>query len=184
MESAEPSRLDPDAWVDAAYAMFEEGGVATVRIDPLAKRLGITRGSFYWHFENRAALLRAILDRWVERETERAIEANEKGGGPADERLLRLLRTCASDDGGLEMGMREWAVGDADARETVRRVDERRIDYMARLAGEAGVPDGEARQRARIAYVAWLGFYTGIAPTPTEQRIADMDQLHRMMLAR
>ena len=82
------------------------------------------------------------------------------------------------------MGVREWAVGDADARETVRRVDERRIDYMARLAGEADVPDGEARQRARIAYVAWLGFYTSIAPTPTEQRIADMDQLHRMMLAR
>ena len=183
MEASGPSHLDSDAWIDAAYEMFEEGGVAAVRIDPLAKRLGITRGSFYWHFKNRAALLRALLDRWVERETERAIQTNEEGGGTAAERLLRLLRTCASDDGRLEMGVREWAAGDADARETVRCVDDRRIAYMERLTREADAPKGETETRARVAYVAWLGLYTGIAPTTVEQRIADMDQLHRMMLS-
>lgn len=183
MEASDPSRLDPDTWVSAAYEMFEEGGVSAVRIDPLAKRLGITRGSFYWHFKNRAALLRALLDRWVEQETERAIEENEQGGGTAADRLLRLLRACASEDGRLEMGMREWAVGDADARETVRRVDDRRIAYMTSLAREAGAPKNVTEARARIAYVAWLGFYTGIAPATTEQRIADVDQLHRMMLS-
>ena len=183
MESLDAARLNADAWVAAAYALFEEGGVAAVRVDPLAKRLGITRGSFYWHFKNRAALLHALLDRWVERETERAIEANEAGGGTAAERLLRLLRTCASDDGRLEMGVREWAVGDARAKETVRQVDERRIAYMTELARKAGAPDSEVEARARIAHVAWLGLYTGIAPTTAEQRIADMDQLHRMMLS-
>ena len=164
--------------------MFEEGGVAAVRVDPLAKQLGITRGSFYWHFKNRAALLRALLDRWVERETERAIEVNEAAGGTAAERLLRLLRTCASDDGRLEMGVREWAVGDATARETVRRVDDRRVAYMGELAREAGAPRDEAEARARIAYAAWLGLYTGITPTTPEQRVADMDQLHRMILSK
>ena len=183
MEQSDAHRLDPDAWLDAAYAMFEEGGVVAVRVDPLAKRLGITRGSFYWHFKNRAALLHALLDRWVERETERAIEVNEAGGGTAAERLLRLLRTCASDDGRLEMSVREWAAGDAAARETVRRVDDRRVAYMGELARKAGAPHDGAEARARIAYVAWLGFYTGIAPTTPEQRITDMGQLHRMMLS-
>ncbi len=163
--------------------MFEEGGVSAVRVDPLAKRLGITRGSFYWHFKNRAALLRALLDRWVEGETEGVIETNEQGGGTASDRLRRLLRTCASEDGRLEMSVREWAAGDADARETVRRVDETRIAYMAELSREAGTPKRDAKARARIAYVAWLGLYTGIAPTTADQRITDMDQLHRMMLS-
>lgn len=182
MVTSNPSHLDPDAWVSAAYEIFEKGGVSAVRVDPLAKRLGITRGSFYWHFKNRAALLRALLDRWVEGETERVIEDNEQGGGTASDRLRRLLRACASEDGRLEMSVREWAVGDADARETVRCVDETRIAYMAELSREAGTPKSDAEARARIAYVAWLGLHTGIAPTTVEQRIADMDQLHRMML--
>ncbi|CAN0605976.1 unnamed protein product, partial [Ectocarpus sp. 12 AP-2014] len=172
------SHLDPNAWISAAYEMFEEGGVSAVQVDPLAKRLGITRGSFYWHFKNRTALLRALLDRWVERETERVIKENEQGGGTAADRLRRLLRACASEDGRLEMGVREWAVGDANARETVRRVDDARIAYMTDLAREAGAPKSVAEARARIAYVAWLGLYTGIAPATTEQRIEDMDQLH------
>lgn len=183
MESSDPPHLDPNAWISAAYEIFEEGGVSAVRVDPLAKRLGITRGSFYWHFKNRAALLRALLDRWVESETERVIEENEQGGGTAADRLQRLLRACASEDGRLEMSVREWAAGDADAREIVRRVDDTRIAYIANLACEAGTPKSDAEARARIAYVAWLGFYTGIAPSTSEQRIADMDQLHRMMLS-
>ncbi len=183
METSDPSHLDPNAWVTAGYEMFQEGGVSAVRVDPLAKRLGITRGSFYWHFENRDALLRALLDRWVESETERVIEENEQGGGTAADRLRRLLRACASEDGRLEMSVREWAAGDADARDIVRRVDDTRIAYMAKLACEAGAPKRDAEARARIAYVAWLGFYTGIAPATTEQRISDMDQLHRMMLS-
>lgn len=183
MEKISADRLDPDAWVKAAYEMFEEGGVGAVRIDPLAKRLGITRGSFYWHFKDRAALIRAVLNRWVELETERTITANEDEGGDASERLLRLLRTCASDDGRLEVGVREWATGDKEAREIIRRMDERRVGYMAALAREAGASEHEAPSRSRLAYLAWLGSYTGIAPAPVEQRLADMDQLHRMVLA-
>ena len=183
MEPSEPQFLDPNAWITAAYEIFEDGGVSAVRVDPLAKRLGITRGSFYWHFKDRAALLRALLDRWVECETERVIEENEQGDGTAADRLRRLLRTCASEDGRLEISVREWAAGDAHAREIVRRVDDTRIAYLTNLICEAGAPKRDAEARARIAYVAWLGFYTGIAPATPEQRISDMDQLHCMMLS-
>ncbi|MCR9195260.1 MAG: TetR/AcrR family transcriptional regulator [Hyphomonas sp.] len=182
MEVSSQSRLGPDAWVDAAYAAFEAGGVSAVRIDRLAKALKITRGSFYWHFKDRRALLQAVLDRWDQSKTEGAITANEDAGGDPSDRLLRLLHTCASDDGKLEIGIRAWASEDEDARQTVERIDERRISYMARLANAAGVPEHVASARARVGYLAWLGSYSGAVPTDVDQRIADMDCLWRMML--
>ena len=182
MEASSHSRLGPEAWVDAAYAAFEAGGVSAVRIDRLAKGLKITRGSFYWHFRGRRALLQAVLDRWDESKTEGAIAANEGAGGEPSDRLLRLLHTCASDDGKLEIGIRAWASQDKDARRTVRRIDERRIAYMAELATASGVAEPIALARARVGYLAWLGSYSGAVPASTDQRIADMDCLWQMML--
>ncbi|MEM9638537.1 MAG: TetR/AcrR family transcriptional regulator, partial [Pseudomonadota bacterium] len=112
MENRKDPRLSPDAWVDAAYAAFEDGGVAAIRVDPLARKLGITRGSFYWHFKDRNALLRAVVGRWQTTSTEQEIDANEAAGGPPAERLLRLLRSCASDDGRFEISIRAWATED------------------------------------------------------------------------
>lgn len=174
--------MGPEAWIDAAYARFREGGVDAVRVDPLAKSLGITRGSFYWHFENRDALLRALLTRWREEETERAISENEAGGGDAGDRLLRLLRTCGADDGRLEMGMRDWAVRDGAARDEVHRIDTRRIAYMTELAEKAGVPPEIAGPRCRVAYLAWLGSYADASITSRDELRTDMDTLWRMVM--
>jgi AcrR family transcriptional regulator len=174
--------LGPAEWIEAAYAAFETGGIKAVRIEPLSKALGVTRGSFYWHFEDRDALLRAILARWSTEQTERVIEKNETLGGDAREKLLRLLKTCASDDGRLEIGIRDWAVDDNVALHEVGRIDDRRINYMADLAVQAGVPMEEAQDRARVAYIAWLGSYFGVTTATKERRLADMDALFRMML--
>lgn len=182
MENRVRSRLGQNAWVDAAYEAFDEGGVDAVRVDRLAKKLGITRGSFYWHFKDRLALLRAVIDRWDAISTEGAIEANEAAGDLPSERLLRLLRTCASDDGRFEIGVRAWANNDAEALRTVERIDERRIAYMARLATEAGVKEDDSLARARVGYLAWLGSYMGAVPTNVNQRLTDMDCLWQMML--
>ena len=182
MEAETHSRLGPDAWVDVAYRAFEDGGVDAVRVDRLTKSLGVTRGSFYWHFKDRAALLHAVLERWDASQTEGTIEANERAGGAAAERLLRLLRTCASDDGRFEMGVRAWAQQDRGARAVVARIDRRRIAYMTNLAVGAGVEEQLAEARARVAYLAWLGSYMDAVPSPDEQRLADMDALWHMML--
>lgn len=182
MEDREDPRLGPDAWVKAAYEAFEAGGVGAVRVDPLARKLGITRGSFYWHFKDRQALLRAVIDRWDKTSTEATIEANEAAGGAPSERLLRLLRTCASDDGRFEIGIRAWANDDEEARRTLQRIDGRRIAYMARLATEAGVEGDDALARARVGYLAWLGSYMDAVPSGTERRLADMDYLWLMLL--
>lgn len=180
----EAERLGPDAWIDAAYGKFREGGVSAVRVDPLAKGLGITRGSFYWHFKDRAALLRAVLQRWREEETERTIAENEAGGGDASARLLRLLHTCSADDGRLEVGMRDWAAQDAAAREEVRQIDTRRIQYMTNLAEDAGIPSQIARARCRVAYLAWLGSYVDTTVMSREELRCDMDVLWQMVMAK
>ncbi|WP_299737444.1 TetR/AcrR family transcriptional regulator [uncultured Roseobacter sp.] len=181
---SDTDRLGPDAWIDAAYAQFQEGGVSAVRIDPLAKHLNITRGSFYWHFKDRAALLRAVLTRWREEETERVIAANEAAGGDAGTRLLRLLHTCSSDDGRLEIGMRDWATQDKGAQNEIRLIDKSRIEYMTSLAEDAGVPSDVARPRCRVAYLAWLGSYSDATATSHQQRQANMDTLWHMVTAK
>jgi AcrR family transcriptional regulator len=182
MEHNGAVRLGPGAWVDAAFEAFEAGGVGAVRVDCLAKSLGITRGSFYWHFKDRGALLQAVIDRWAAERTEGAIKANEHAGGSPSERLLRLLRTCASDDGRFEMGIRAWASNNEQARRTVEHIDERRIAYMASLASEAGLPEKHALARSRVGYLAWLGSYSGAVPTDVDERLSDMDCLWGMLL--
>ena len=184
MEAQTTDRLAPEAWVDAAYAAFQEGGLAAVRVDALAKGLGITRGSFYWHFKDRRALLRAVVDRWSTLETDDLIEANESEGGEPGERLLRLLRTCASDDGRLEIGIRAWASEDDEASRRLQEIDDRRIGYMTQLTTATGVPEDLARSRSRVGYLAWLGSYTGAVPTRMEQRLSDIECLWHMMLDR
>ena len=156
------SRLGPDAWIDAAYKLFETSGIKAVRVDPLSKTLGVTRGSFYWHFEDRDALLRAILKRWSNEQTEQVIEANEAQGGNAGDRLLRLLKTCASDDGRLEMGIRDWAADDAAVtrKDTLRIVDEtahRLYDGPGRRNWNVATTLGSTRAvPGRLCGLAWI----------------------------
>ena len=183
MDADEKDHLNPDAWVDAAYVAFEKGGVGAVRVDRLAKELGITRGSFYWHFENRNALLRAVVEKWAALDTDATIAANDAEGGTPPERLMRLLKTCASDDGALEIGMRAWAREDDAAMQRLLQIDDRRISYLAQLCSESGISETDARLRARVGYLAWLGFYTGTVTTPVEQRLADVECLWSMLLA-
>lgn len=183
MDKSKAERLGPENWVDAAYEVFEREGLGAIRIGPLAMGLGVTRGSFYWHFRDRSALLGAVLSRWGVRETESIISNNERLGGSPSERLARLLEVCASDDGHPELGIREWATGSKDALEAVQEMDARRMEYLTELAHGAGVPLDAATSRARIAYRAWLSLYTGVAPASPKERISDMGELHRMMVS-
>lgn len=182
MESDAALRLTADDWIAAAFAAFEEGGVAAVRVDALAKSLRVTRGSFYWHFKNRADLLKAVLERWDARNTEAAIAQNEATGGAAATRLARLLDMCSADDGRFEIGVRAWAGENAAARSIVERIDRRRTDYMADLLTEHGVPRLDALARAQVAYAAWIGTYIGAVPMPPEKRLETVRCLHDLLI--
>jgi AcrR family transcriptional regulator len=150
-------RLGRADWVAAAMRVLAGSGVEAVRVEPLAKRLGVTKGSFYWHFTGRPALLAAVLAEWERRATLAIIAEVEASGGGAGERLLALFRLALGADGRLDRRVRAWAVDDAAAAAVLRRVDRRRVGYLRRLFAALGFPQAQAGARARLAYSALVG---------------------------
>ena len=153
-----PPQLGGDEWVAAALAAIAEEGVAAATVEGLARRLGVTKGSFYWHFESQAALLAAALAHWEARETESVIEELSSEENPRA-RLERLLRGIHG--GGLTAAV-HVALSSAAAHPLVKpclqRVSERRMEYVEQCLRELGMPRGEARARATLAYAAYVGF--------------------------
>ncbi|RST10274.1 TetR/AcrR family transcriptional regulator [Streptomyces sp. WAC05374] len=151
-------RLTALDWADAALtAMAEGGGLAAVAVEPLAARLGTTKGSFYWHFTGRDALVAAALERWEEVHTERIIQAVEREPDP-ETRLRSLFRTVMGEavDDPLEVSLLADA-GHPGVAGVLRRVTDRRIGYVARLFEELGFPPAAAARRGLMAYTTYLG---------------------------
>jgi AcrR family transcriptional regulator len=150
-------RLNPMDWVRAGLSLLSESGADSVRVEPLAKRLGLTKGSFYWHFADREALLSAMIAEWERAQTFAIIDQVEAGDPDAAGRLERLSTTVGRLDMGLEMAMRAWALLAPKAREAVQRIDATRLRYLQSLIEGAGVPTPHAEARARLLYYALIG---------------------------
>jgi AcrR family transcriptional regulator len=146
--------LDAEAWIDAALAELASHGVDGVRVEVLAKRLGVTKGSFYWHFKDRDALLAMTLERWRRRATLALIEHADRGT-PA-ERLRQILeaplRGRRAQTASVELALRLWGRGDLRARTTLEEVDGLRLSHIAQIFADAGVPADKARAHAVLAY--------------------------------
>lgn len=130
--------LDADSWVEAALTVLAANGVDAVRIEPLAKVLGVTKGSFYWHFKDRSALLAAMLATWRSRATLAIIDRLERGVSRPQDRLRELLAlprkgSRAARGADIEAAMRLWGRTDPGAAATVREIDLQRIDYIKSL---------------------------------------------------
>lgn len=154
---SEPSTLDKRAWTDAALHTLAESGIEGVRIEILARALGVTKGSFYWHFSDRNELLDAVLQEWRRRATLSIIDRLESSHEPPDQRLRRLLRiqfeSRRADFGSdVELSIRLWGRRDARALSVLREVDELRLRYIRGLMEELGVDKAEAAARAILAY--------------------------------
>ena len=153
----ESTRLDAAAWIQAALEVLADQGIDGVRVEPLAKRLGVTKGSFYWHFKDRGALAEAMLDDWRRRATVGIIDRLERDHEPPPVRLERLLRlpfsSPRSERGAdVELSIRLWGRRDPKARAALEEVDTLRLRYMARLLEGCGVPREESEARATLAY--------------------------------
>src|SRR3954463_4474543 len=118
------SRLSVDDWIDAGVEVLAEEGPSGVKIDRLCVRLGVTKGSFYWHFTDLASFLTAVAERWGEgRDARRATFAELESTEP-HERLRRIIAELAdSHDWALERAVREWARTDASVAERVAATD-------------------------------------------------------------
>ncbi|MDR7191619.1 TetR/AcrR family transcriptional regulator [Luteimonas terrae] len=153
-----PSRLSADDWAQAALDLIAETGVQAVAVEPLARRLGVTKGSFYWHFPSRDALLQAALERWENVEQEALFGALEKVPD-ARERLRALFHMVARE---YKSHVIYSALLKAQDRPTVQpvieRVSKRRLDYLTASFRQAGLGREDAQHRARLTYAAYVGF--------------------------
>ena len=151
-------RLCADDWAQAALDLIAEQGVAAVAVEPLARRLGVTKGSFYWHFPSRDALLQAALERWEKVEQETVFGSLEAVSDPR-ERLRALFHLVAHEATSHVIYSELLKALDHPAvAPVINRVSQRRFDYLAASFRQAGLARGDAQHRARLAYAAYVGF--------------------------
>ena len=143
--------LSPEAWADAALDVISEEGLEALNVESLARRLGVTKGSFYWHFSSGSALLRVALARWERRETE-VLRLELAAISEPRARLRRLLWR-----GGDRVLDRLGTSSDPSVQEALRRVRERRTGQLSDCYVELGVEPAAARRRALLAYAAYAG---------------------------
>jgi AcrR family transcriptional regulator len=159
-------RTPRTAWIDAGLRALAAGGPDAVRVEVLARELGVTKGGFYWHFDDRRALLEEVLDGWERLGVDAVIKAVEVGEGDAKAKLRRLfgLATSGAVSGfsgedvlRMDLAVREWARRDEAVGRRMRRVDNRRMDYMRSLFGAFVADPDEVEARCLIAFSLWLG---------------------------
>jgi AcrR family transcriptional regulator len=154
-----PTRTPRSSWIEQGLRALAAGGPDAVRIELLARALGVTRGGFYWHFDDRPALLEEILDTWERESVDEVIERVERGGGNTRAKLRRLSALAASSDQPLriDLAVRDWARREQTVAERLRRVDNRRMDYLRSLFGAFCPDQDEVEARCMVFYSLWIG---------------------------
>ena len=151
-------RLSADDWAQAALDLIAEQGVAAVAVEPLARRLGVTKGSFYWHFPSRDALLQAALERWESVEQEAVFGTLERVPDPR-ERLRALFQMVAHEyQSHVIYSALLKALDHPSVQPVIDRVSKRRLDYLAASFRQTGLVREDALHRARLTYAAYVGF--------------------------
>lgn len=158
---AAPTRTPRSSWIEEGLRALAAGGPDAIRIEPLAQALGVTRGGFYWHFDDRRALLEEILDAWERMSVDEVIERVESGSGDARAKLRRLSGLAASSGEPLriDLAVRDWARREQTVAERLRRVDNRRMDYMRSLFGAICSDEDDVETRCMVFYSLWIGSY-------------------------
>ena len=166
------STLTKDDWLKAAMELLRTRGIGGVRVLPLAKQLGVSRGSFYWHFEDREDLLRCMLEWWDREMTDSVIQFANASRGSAQRRLMAVAEDVVrSQRNRYETAIRTWAEGDKRAAKTLRRVVHKRLDYINSLFREAGFTPAEARARGDLLAVYIMSEDSILADETVETRL-------------
>src|SRR5574343_174440 len=143
------TQLDPERWVDEAIDVLAKEGVTGLRVEVLAKRCGVTKGSFYWHFKDRQALLDAVLLRWQEGRIRDIEKTTSVSPGKERDQLHFAIEVYGA--------VRDRARHDAHAARIVEAVDLYRLDCTRKLFVAAGMSDAEAKSRSLLLYACVFG---------------------------
>ncbi len=157
---APPTRTPRNSWIEEGLRALTAGGPDAVRIEPLAQALGVSKGGFYWHFKDRQALLEEMLDAWECTWVDEVIEAVEAEAEDSRSRLRRLFALAAASGAELlkiELAIRNWARREEAVAERLRRVDNRRMDYMRSLFGAICEDDDDVEARCLLTFSLFIG---------------------------
>ncbi len=154
--------LDREAWIRRALAVVAEDGMDGLRVETLAKKLGVTKGSFYWHFRDRRDLVDAVLETWRDgriRDIRKQTSADPGGELDALRHTIDVYSAAKSRKGiAIEAAIRMWARQDATTAAIVEEVDATRLDCTRQLFVALGLPDAEAKARSVLLYAYVFGF--------------------------
>ena len=180
-----PTRTPRSSWIEEGLRALAAGGPDAVRIELLARALGVTRGGFYWHFDDRRGLLEEILDTWERVSVDEVIERVESEGGDARARLRRLSAIAASSDEPLriDLAVRDWARREQTVAKRLRRVDNRRMDYLRSLFGAFCPDEDDIEARCMLFYSLWIGSHFMVADHGARNRKEVMKRAVRRLLA-
>src|SRR3954462_3717660 len=173
-------QLTADDWIKQGLKALARDGFTALKADPLAKAMGVSRGSFYWHFADLGAFHAALLKRWRQIAAEQIIAEIETDSAEPLKALLRRTFGARLD---LERAVRNWAAFDAAAQAAVRAIDRRRIDYIEQLLEKRGLAPATTQARAQIMYWTFLGFALSGTPVPAARLQGLLDEIMRMVSA-
>jgi AcrR family transcriptional regulator len=168
---APPIQTPRSSWIDAGLKMLAAAGPDAVRIELLAKALGVTRGGFYWHFDSRRALLDEMLDTWERRSTDEVLERVEGQGGDHEEKMSRAgLLTFSRQLLRIDLAVRDWARRDPAVAKRLRRVDNRRMAYLRKQMRHFGDNAADIEARCILAFSLAIGHHLIAADHGTHAR--------------
>lgn len=164
-DGAVSPRLDREEWLSRALEVLGKQGAGALTVESLARHLSVTKGSFYWHFKNRADFFRQLIEYWDEQFTKTVITEISGQGGTAEERLLELMRLVHTKRlDRFEMPVRAWAQQNPALAPLVRSVDKHRIGFVRSLFMEMGFDKDEAEMRTRV-FLTYMITQRSLLPT-------------------
>lgn len=182
-----PTRLTRNDWILAGFRALTKGGPETLKAEPLARGLEVSKGSFYWHFKNVDDLKHAMIAHWRESATAEIIAEitrTEQAPRAALSRLLALSVTPRDAPFGgpaAEAAIRDWGRFEPFIADAVTEVDQQRVQFVTGLMAQYGLPEAEAAQKARLLYAALIGL-EALLPAGFDQVQADLQALLAALL--
>jgi len=177
------NKLTAQDWLDIAESELAKSGISAVRVEPLAKKLKVTKGSFYWHFSSRKELFEKLLSNWRTRSTVAIIERLSDIELSPEERLRRLFfipykRNTRINGAALELAIRNWSQNDKAVKEILNEVDTHRLTFIAMIYENLGYDKEQAEIRAARFYYTMQG----ISVVNVHKEQASIEQIFETLL--
>jgi AcrR family transcriptional regulator len=162
-----------NAWIDAALQALAAGGPEAIRVEALAAGLGVSKGGFYWHFKDRAALLEEMLDTWEQSVVGDVIAKVESESDEPRAKLRHLfeLASSATDLLPVELALRDWSRRDEGVAARLHRVDNQRMEYLRSLFGPICADEDDVEARSILVFSLFIGSNFVLAEHPGKSRL-------------